>query len=133
MFGYGRLRPVIESAIAAADPNRRVRNRINCVLLECELGDVVNLSLTGMRVRCHKKAVPPPESMQPLRLTLRLHDARALAVETKVAWARRTGPAGLGRWEIGFEFVNLTDDLRRDIARLARESSDCEIVRPRAA
>ncbi|MBX3385739.1 MAG: PilZ domain-containing protein [Phycisphaeraceae bacterium] len=110
--------------------NRRVKNRINCVLLECEFGEVVNLSMTGMRVRCHRKVVPPPKSIGPMRLTLRL-DGRALEVNGRIAWTKRGGPAGLGRWEIGVEFLDADEGLRRELSRLARESSDCEIVRPR--
>lgn len=138
MFNYGRLRPAIDARpdrdsgdqAAIAEANRRLRNRINCVLLECELGTVINLSLTGMRVRCHKKVTPPPADMQPMRMTLRL-DERTLPIEGKVAWARRSGIAGLGPFELGIEFVNIDDTKRAQIARFARESLDCEIVRPR--
>lgn len=144
MFGYGRLRPAIETiadaqqgagATDAAARKPRGRNRINCVHLECELGEVVNLSLSGMRVRCHKKVSPPPPSMQPIRVTLRVEegdDTLSVVLNARVAWSKRGGVAGLGRWEVGLYFEGVDDALAMRLSRLASASSDCEVVRPRA-
>ncbi len=129
MIGYGRFAAIETAGDDNAD-NRRVRNRINCVLLECELGEVVNLSLTGMRVRCHKKVAPPPPSMQPIRVTLRVAD-KVLELKARIAWSRKVGAAFFSRYEMGCFFIDVSEEQRAAIGRLAREAADCEIVRPR--
>lgn len=106
----------------------RRRNRVRVVLLRCWLGDVVDLSQTGMRVRSRRK---PLLSSEPEPITL-IGGAKGseeeLALTARVVWVRRSG---LFHHEIGLTFVNMTEATAAAVARLARDYLDAEVLRPR--
>lgn len=127
MFGYGRLKPAITPPNDDAAKNLRRRNRVNVVLLECELGQLLDLSLTGMRLRCKRK---PLLGDKPFTIALRVSEHTEVLLHARAIWARR---AGLTSHEVGLEFIDVTPAQMSAISRLARDCSDCEVVRPRAA
>lgn len=78
------------------------------------LGEVLDLSSSGVRIRCGRK----PEFRAGSELDVELNGIDGpFEVHAKVAWVRR---AGLRRHEAGLEFLNLTDDARKQLAALAR-------------
>jgi hypothetical protein len=131
MFGYGRLnaaiRPVDDGS--GSNANKRKRNRVNVVLLECDLGELLDLSLTGMRLRCKRRQIVS-EGGSPISLMLRVNGAEDVVVKARAIWSKR---CGITSHEVGLEFVDLDARQMAAISRLARDCSDCEVLRPRAA
>lgn len=111
---------------AQPEGNKRARNRLNTVLLTCPHGDVVNLSLTGMRTRSRRK---PRVGNDPRPLVLSVHHEPQLEVTARKVWFRRSGL--IGTFEVGFEFVNLTPEQSSALSKLARDCYDAEVLRPR--
>ncbi len=93
--------------------NRRVHTRYGVSqLLQCPLGEVLDLSQTGMRFCGTQK----PAMGQLLQLTI--HWGREhLAVSGRV---RRVTRRGLRRFEVGLQFVGLTDAHRQALESLGR-------------
>lgn len=92
--------------------NRRRAGRLPLEALSCELGPIEDLSQTGMRVRSWRR-LPVPELM----LTLRGYDSyEPLRVACRVTWIRRDG---IFRYELGFQFMNVTPALVRRLTALA--------------
>ncbi len=127
MFGYGRLKPAISPPGDSAPSNLRKKNRVNVVLLECDLGQLLDLSLTGLRLRSKRR---PQLGSEPFSIALSISGEPELTLTARVVWVRR---AGLTSHEVGLEFVNVTPAQMVGISRLARDCSDCEVIRPRAA
>ncbi len=107
----------------ATSAQRRRHGRVVCEDLTSSLGEVVNLSASGMQVRGVAK---PP--MVGSRLTIRL-DAPdgALFMGTVVQWTRRIG---LFRFEVGLKFEPITPQLQVSLNRLARSASRNETIMP---
>lgn len=124
MQSLGWLRAILETGLDASSSARR-RHRVNTVLLTCELGSVVNLSQTGMRVRAERGAEIIPGKRD---LRLRFDDDEVM-LTARLVWQSRTSDGAL---EMGLEFVDLSEEQSRSLARLARGAMDCEVLRPRA-
>ncbi len=99
----------------AAQPtaNRRAHRRYGVSqALQCPLGEVLDLSQTGMRLRGKHK----PPAGQLLQLTLHWGHEH-VAVNGRV---RRVVRRGLCKFEVGIQFVGLTDAHRRILESLGR-------------
>lgn len=118
---YGRLRTLLGPRQSDID-NKRTRNRVKTVLLHCELGEVADISATGMRVR--SKRVPALQR-DPAWFVLRADDM-SIPVMARPVWAQKCR----GGHEIGLTFVNLTPEQTAAISRLARDCADTETLRP---
>ncbi|MBS0196002.1 MAG: PilZ domain-containing protein [Planctomycetes bacterium] len=107
----------------ATSAQRRRHGRVLCEDLSSSLGEVVNLSASGMRVRGAEK---PPKVGS--RLTIRI-DAPdgALFAGTVVQWTRRIG---LFRFEVGLRFEPITPQLQVSLNRLARFACRNETIMP---
>lgn len=81
--------------------------------VECPLGEVVDMSGTGMRLRMRKK--PPVLNGQVLVVQL-AHPEGTLAVKGQVRWWRKTG---LRRYEVGLKFVRVTDGAMATLEAIA--------------
>ncbi|MFN0010039.1 MAG: PilZ domain-containing protein [Phycisphaerales bacterium] len=80
-------------------PNKRTKGRLRCELLTCELGAILDVSASGMRIDCGKLC--PVQVGQTLPLTLRAA-SQSLAAIARVAWVRRSGH---DTQQAGVEFV----------------------------
>ncbi|HVU64824.1 MAG TPA: PilZ domain-containing protein [Phycisphaerales bacterium] len=106
---------------------RRTAGRITCSHTKCQFGEVTNLSKGGCRVVA-KRPVDLPEG-------------RSVNLQIKAAGASMVVPACLvscrqradGRYEHGFQFVGITDEMRREIIMFARAAADNESLRMRNA
>ncbi|HPO94093.1 MAG TPA: PilZ domain-containing protein [Phycisphaerales bacterium] len=115
-----------DGADAPAGKPRR-KPRVHVEMLRCDLGEVTDLSQTGMRVRTTRK---PLLDSTPAEVTLKTpsHADEPVSLTARVVWAKRKG---LTEHEIGFEFVDLTPEQAGGVMRLARDCINGESLRPR--
>lgn len=91
--------------------------------ITCSLGDVVDLSAGGARVRLRGRTPDLDE-----RCVLHIHGLdQVIELEIRIRWCRRVGL--LGR-EIGVEFVDVAPAARSALALLARTAAHNETIRP---
>ena len=95
------------------DYSRRRAQRHNVDCVTCDLGEIVDLSRTGMRVHCPRR--PPLKLNQTGPMTLSGTDGR-LKLQGRVAWIRRRG---LRAFAMGIESVNTTRQHEKAIENLA--------------
>jgi hypothetical protein len=107
----GTKRRSANGGAASGESRRAERHRTN--LLSCDLGDVVDISNTGMRLRCASK--PPVRSGQVLTIKLQSAQVR-LPIAGQVVWIKRKG---LKTYEVGLRFVNMTRSLKAAVESLA--------------
>jgi hypothetical protein len=111
-MGVAKELPPIPTVFAGS--NARRAGRVRMEMVSSTLGEVLDLSATGARIRCSRK----PDFAQGSELSVELDGIDGpFAVQAKVAWIRR---AGLRKHEAGLEFVEPTDEVRKQLAALAR-------------
>jgi hypothetical protein len=94
--------------------NARRGGRVRVEMVSSSLGDVLDVSSTGMRVRCKGGA----SCQKGDELVVRLEAlTRPVDIKARVAWVRRTG---FRRRELGLEFCEVPAEVRRELAQLAR-------------
>ena len=110
---------------SAQEPDNRRRNgRVNLQEVTCSLGQVLDLSSSGMRVQT--KVQPTLKAGQIFGTILETF-AGPLQIAAEVAWVRQ---AGWRKHQIGIRFVDPSPELRRAINELARSVASNEVVRP---
>ena len=88
--------------------NARQHERHATDIVKCPLGDVINLSASGIRLRC--KGKPPLQPGGTARITLIFGDQQ-MPLIAQARWIRRRGllQGGVrGEYEIGMRFLQLT-------------------------
>lgn len=100
------------AAGAGSRPRRSERYRTNG--LTCPLGDVVDLSGTGMRVRSSVR--PPVKHGDVTQLSL-ASDSQRLVVAGRIAWVRRTSWRA---FEAGIQFLDMTAASSAAVVQLAK-------------
>lgn len=101
---------------AAEDQGRRARaaERFTAAGLSCALGDVLDLSATGVRLRSSGKVKVDLGDL--LTITV-ASESQSVKVQAQVMWMRRRG---LGRQEVGLKFVNVRRGVATALVQLAR-------------
>lgn len=96
--------------------NARRHGRVRAQTINCELGTVLDLSASGVRVR-HKG-----------RLKLRIGDQMAVSirsgafrthVDARIIWLKKIG---FRTFELGLEFVDLCPEAKKELLLLARSA-----------
>jgi c-di-GMP-binding flagellar brake protein YcgR len=103
--------------------DRRRAGRVRCTLTSCQFGEVLNISRTGMRVLSRKlvPTMPPGKSVQ-----LAINAAGQTMVVAGRPVHNRPTPEGL--FEVGFQFVDITEAQERELIDLARIAFDGVIL-----
>jgi len=101
----------VSSSGSHAD-NRRRHGRILCDVASCELGDMVNVSASGMAVRTRK----PLADGSDVAFWIEGPDGR-FTVNAKVIRCIKTG---WFRHELALQFVSLSDEARKGLTTMAR-------------
>jgi len=95
--------------------NRRKHERFSAEgRLQCPFGDVVDLSESGMKVRCH--GWRPPKTGAPMSFVICFQGGR-LSVEGRIVRVKRRG---LKTFEAGIEFTTANDQKRKALGVLAK-------------
>lgn len=103
--------------------NNRRHGRLRCDGMKCSIGVVLDVSASGLRLRCGRGAPDPGDTVE---LYLVGSD-RCVKFRAKCVWTRR---AGLFRREVGLEYLDMTDDMRRSLMVIVREATSTEMMRP---
>lgn len=104
------------------EDQQRRHGRVVCQDIDCTLGEILDISASGMRVRCGSK--PPPLGFE---FTTKVDGLDGeITFSGVVVWTRR---CGFLRFEAGIEFRNLTEAMRKTLATLARAGAQNESFR----
>lgn len=106
--------PMPRTVAAHTADNKRRHGRIACELLTCTIGEVQDLSASGLRVR-HRGRVHVKIG-DTVDLSLRILDDR-IPLRAKIVWLKRVR---FFSHEIGLEFVDLSEQARNAIHTVAR-------------
>lgn len=116
MIGQRHISSVLADATSkAGGDNARKAGRLRCELVTCDLGVVLDLSRSGMRVKLDRSAVV--NKGDEVRVVIAAPGTR-LEVGTRVVWVKKRGLFGAG--EAGLEFIALGEDSKRAFAALVR-------------
>ncbi len=105
-----------ETPEARGDERRR-HGRLKTADTESTLGQVVDISASGMRIV--RKGSLPVQQGEKFRIDITI-DQEVLAVDVVI---RRVTKMGRRKFEFGIEFINLDDTGRRQLAYLARTAA----------
>lgn len=103
----------------------RLGQRFNPVGLSCRLGDVIDLSASGARVRSLSK--PALAAGDGIKLHISNGTSR-LELRARVVWVRRARESKM-LFDVGVQFTELTPELTESIIEMARFG----FIRPKAA
>ncbi len=92
----------------------RAAERFHTVGLRCPLGDVVDLSVTGVRIRFATN--PGLEKGESVTISIQ-SESQSVKVAAKVAWIRRTGLRG---GLIGLQFMNVRPGIAAALTQLGK-------------
>lgn len=109
---FARRQP--EPTPAPCTVNKRRHGRIRASMVPCSLGEVLDISISGLRIRARGK--PPFARGHGMTITIAT-PAGLLAIDVGVAWARRVGWM---HYEAGLIFVNPTPDVLEGIRSILR-------------
>ncbi|MEM9418732.1 MAG: PilZ domain-containing protein [Planctomycetota bacterium] len=98
----------------APEHNRRRHGRLKTEGTESSLGSVVDISASGMRI--HRKGAIPVQEGEKFRIDVQI-DKEIMAIDVIV---RRIRKLGRRKFEFGIEFINMSDEDRMRLTRLAR-------------
>lgn len=115
MGTFGRL---ISALGDSGSPNNRKAGRVRCQYVTCSLGEVRDLSATGLRVLCKKN--PGIAAGQVICFRLNTLEGAELPIMAHVAWARK---AGWFKHELGMKFLDVSAELRLALLQLCRAST----------
>ena len=107
----------------AAAVTRRRHGRVRCDETKCTLGEVLDLSASGVRVLIRGRVRLRVGAVMPM--VIEIGEATA-PVEAAVVWVRR---AGWFRHIAGLQFVNVTPQQRARLVQIAQIGSNNEFIR----
>lgn len=108
------LRSLFANRTRGGEQHPRQHDRHDVETVRCELGELIDLSRSGMRLASTGPA--PVTAGQVVTLHLDHHQG-VIDVTAVVRWSRRTG---LKRHEVGLEFASLTEKKQNQLEQLAR-------------
>lgn len=107
----------------AGSDSRRF-GRVQTQYIQCTIGEVIDLSGSGMRVLSKRRPSLPTDRAVPITLNTL---SGPVLVRVKKVWSVKRG---FRRWETGVQFVQLDDGARQCLNDTARASVRNEIVMP---
>lgn len=96
--------------------NARRCGRVRCQWTHCDLGEIIDISSSGMRVSCRRR--PAADAGARFSVIIEGHDDK-FDVSGRMVWKKK---GGLFKWIIGFEFDELSPAAKKGLALLARSS-----------
>jgi hypothetical protein len=98
----------------SSDSDKRKSGRLGLEMLKCQYGPIINLSVGGMRISCRRI----PFDVEQIVLT---GVGNPIMLKARLAWHKRVG---LFKHEVGFQFVDVTPDQKRQLTSLATVGRD---------
>lgn len=93
---------------------KRKANRYGGETVQCALGEILDVSASGMRVMCNGKPPVMQGGVMPVKLCF---SDGSLPVSVQVRWCKRRG---LKRYEIGLQFIQLKPGVEKVLEAIAR-------------
>ncbi len=110
--------------IAPETANARRFGRLKCEMLASTLGDVIDVSGSGLRIRTPGK--PPVKIGQ--EFDLQVHGlGQAVILPVKCVWIKRTG---LFKREVGLQIGEINEETRSLLTRIAHLGAVKTVVQP---
>lgn len=110
--------------VGVFDANGRQHGRVRCMAIRTSLGEVLDLSASGARLRRRRKLRSEPGSMVNLEIQGLDGSIRVLA---RVVWVRKMG---LFRYEVGVIFEDISQQVRRALTAIARRAPSNAVLGP---
>lgn len=109
--------------------NPRRHGRVRCQDIACSLGELMDLSASGMRVRLPAMGiVDRAEQGDELTVTLQGLDG-PIRLLCRVVWSRKVGIGwGRSRREVGLVFLEVGERERRGLSLLGRAAASNETI-----
>jgi len=104
------------------ESDRRRHGRIRTEEVTCSIGDVVDLSASGMRVE--RKGRQVIHEGETITLTLK-YDQYALPIKAEVV---RLEKVGFRRYVLGMQFEELSDEIKAKLTHMARIASQQRVL-----
>lgn len=108
----------LASILGSGGSELRKAGRVRCQHITCSLGEVADLSASGMRVLC--KNNPHIEPNQAICFYLHSLEGKDTPVTAEVAWSRKVG---WRKHELGVRFLDVLPELRMALLQLCRASA----------
>jgi hypothetical protein len=121
--GMGAARE-LPPRVGAFDANGRQHGRVRCASIHTSLGEVLDLSASGARIRRRRKLRNDAGSMVNLEIQGLDGSIRVLA---RVVWVRKLG---LFRYEVGVIFEDINPQVRRALTAIARRAPANAVIGP---
>lgn len=117
----------IPSSLPVDHPdNSRRHGRVRCQHVWCSLGEVVDLSASGLSARCRGR--PMYRAGEPIVVSIEGLEG-PFDVAARVVWVKRTG---LFRHEVAVAFLAMSRAARAALTALGRCAANNEIIGPAA-
>jgi hypothetical protein len=123
-LGMGAARELPPRVVEAFDTNSRQHGRLRCMSIRTSLGEVLDLSASGARIRRRRKLRSEPGSMVNLEIQGLDGPIRVLA---RVVWVRKVK---LFRYEVGVIFEDISSPVRRALVAIARRVPANAVIGP---
>ena len=104
------------------DDSRR-QGRLKCELLRCSIGDVIDLSASGMRVRAW--GIRGLKANEHCDIRIRCIGRMAFVVRGEIVWVKRHG---FMKYEAGVHFVDVTPEQQEKLTEAARISANARVM-----
>lgn len=101
------------------NPKRR-HGRVRCQDIECNLGVILDLSASGVRIRSRRSM--QSGAVFPVRLVASEY---CVEIQAIVRWTAR---AGLFSSEVGLEFMHVNDDAKKLLCDMARSAAGNDTI-----
>lgn len=109
--------------LPADSANARRHGRLCCSGIKSSLGTVLDISASGLRIRCGRRGPSPGDTIE----IFLVGSERCIKFAAKVVWARRTS---FLKRELGLEYAEMIDDMRRSLTIIVRDASSTDMIRP---
>jgi len=104
---------------------RRKSGRIFCAQTKCQFGSVEDLSREGCRIASKQRLEIPPGKSVNIQFTA---PGLSLVVPARLVVCR---PREDGKYDLGFQFIGLTQEGVREVINFARAAADNEALNAR--
>lgn len=94
----------------------RVAERHEAHGLRCPLGELVDLSVSGLRCKCDQKPDVSKGAVIPLVIQ---NGSQTVRLMGRVVWVRKAGLIG-GSWQVGLQFLDVRPGIRAAIEQFAK-------------
>jgi hypothetical protein len=106
------------------DPRTPRKGRVSVELATCGLGEIHNVSATGLRVRYRGSRLKLPRLQRPFELPVNTPDGM-ITVPARIVWVKR---CGFRRFDLGVEFSQASPTAQAKLRQLATTAARSRVI-----